>query len=186
MHAILAAIALLLPLPALAHVGDGLHHGFATGFVHPFGGADHLLAMIALGLWAGLQGGRARLALPAAFLGAMALGGALGVAGVALPLVEGGILTSVVVLGALAALMLRLPLAGGMALAALFGLLHGHAHGAELLAGGSAFAYSLGFLAATALLHGLGLAATLPFGLRFARLAGGAPAVAGLALALFT
>ena len=186
MRALLAALAVLLPLPALAHVGGGLQHGFDAGFLHPFSGVDHLLAMTALGLWAGLLGGRARLALPGAFLGAMALGGALGMIGLGLPLVEGGILASVVVLGVLAALMLRLPLAGAMALAGMFGLLHGHAHGTELLAGGAAFTTALGFLLATALLHGLGLAATLPFGLRFARLAGGATALAGLTLALFT
>ena len=100
----LLAAVLLLPAPALAHVGDGLHHGLMAGFLHPFSGVDHLLAMVMVGLWAGLLGGTARLALPGAFLGAMALGGVLGMAGLALPGVEAGILASVVVLGALAAL----------------------------------------------------------------------------------
>ncbi|MBX6743596.1 MAG: HupE/UreJ family protein [Acetobacteraceae bacterium] len=179
-------VALLLPVPALAHVGDGAHFGFAAGFLHPFTGVDHLLAMMMVGLWAGLLGGAARWALPAAFLGTMALGGALGMAGLALPLAESGILASVIVLGAVTALMLRLPLPAGMALAGLFGLLHGHAHGVEML-GGSAFTYATGFLAATALLHGAGLALAAPsaaWARPAARIAGGATALAGLLLAL--
>jgi urease accessory protein len=184
---VLFVAALLLPLPAFAHVGDALHHGLLAGFLHPFGGADHLLAMVMVGLWAGLAGGAARLTLPGAFLGAMAVGGGLGMAGVVLPGVEAGILGSVIVLGALAALTVRLPLAVGMALAALFGVLHGHAHGAEML-GGSAFGYALGVLVGTAVLHGAGLAIAspvAPWARRAARAAGGATAVAGLALVLF-
>ena len=180
---ILLATALLLPLPAFAHVGDGLHHGLLAGFVHPFSGADHLLAMVMVGLWAGLLGGRARLALPAGFLAGMAGGALLGFAGVALPGVEAGILASVIVLGALAALALRPPLALGVALAAGFGLLHGHAHGTEMLAG-PAF---LGMLAGTALLHAAGLALAspvAPWARRAAQAAGGATALAGLVLAL--
>ena len=82
------AAALLLPLPALAHTGIGPVDGFTAGFAHPLGGLDHLMAMLGIGLWAGLLGGRATWALPAAFLGAMALGGALGMAGLGLPIVE--------------------------------------------------------------------------------------------------
>jgi urease accessory protein len=178
----LLAAALLLPAPAFAHVGDGLHHGLMAGFLHPFSGADHLLAMVMVGLWAGLSGGAARLALPGAFLGAMALGGLLGFAGVALPGVEAGILASVIVLGALSALAVRLPLALGMALVAGFGLLHGAAHGVEL--GGVAL---LGAVGGTAVLHGAGLAlgnTAAPWGRRAAQLAGGATAMAGLVLAL--
>jgi urease accessory protein len=182
----LLAAVLLLPAPALAHVGDGLHHGLMAGFLHPFSGVDHLLAMVMVGLWAGLLGGTARLALPGAFLGAMALGGVLGMAGLALPGVEAGILASVVVLGALAALTVRLPLGAGMALVAVFGLLHGHAHGTEMLAG-SAVTYAFGFLVGTAVLHGAGLALALPvvpWARRAAQAAGGAATLAGLALAL--
>ena len=154
------AAALLAPLPALAHPGD--HHlGFIAGLAHPLGGLDHLLAMIALGLWAGLIGGTARWALPTGFLGGMALGGLLGAAGVALPLVEPGILASLVVLGGLAAFTLRLPLPAALAVAAGFGLLHGHAHGAEAL-GAAIIPYGAGVLLATALLHGVGLALAAP------------------------
>ncbi|RYI96585.1 MAG: HupE/UreJ family protein, partial [Acetobacteraceae bacterium] len=125
----LLAAALLLPGTALAHPGGALSHGLLAGFSHPFSGADHLLAMVAVGLWAGLSGGAARLALPGGFLGGMALGALLGLSGVALPMAEAGILASVIVLGALAALAVRPPLVLGVALAAGFGLLHGHAHG---------------------------------------------------------
>jgi urease accessory protein len=186
MRGLLLAAALLLPLPALAHPGHGLDAGLFAGFLHPLGGADHILAMVMVGLWAGLLGGRARLALPAAFLGAMALGGALGMAGMALPLVQAGLLASVIVLGAMAALVVRLPLPAGMALAALFGLLHGHVHGEEML-GAAALSTAAGFLAATALLHGAGLALAMPvapWARRAMQVAGGATALAGVLLAV--
>jgi len=179
----LTLLAALLPLPAFAHVGDGLHHGLAAGFAHPLTGLDHLLAMVMVGLWAGLVGGRARWALPLAFLGAMAAGSALGAAGIGLPGVEAGILASVIILGAVVALAVRLPLAVATGVAALFGLLHGNAHGLEL-PGGAAL---LGMLAATALLHGLGLALALPaapVARQAARLAGAGAATAGIALTL--
>ncbi|MCK8785033.1 HupE/UreJ family protein [Roseomonas sp. NAR14] len=185
--AALVATLALSPLPASAHTGIGHAAGFTAGFLHPLGGADHLMAMVAVGLWAGLLGGRALWALPAAFLGTMALGGALGMAGVALPMAESGIVASVIVLGALAALAARLPVAAAAGLAALFGLFHGHAHGTEMLAGAGALAYGAGFLLATALLHGLGLVVGTGLGRerlgqRLARVAGGAMAVAMVAL----
>ncbi|MBL6458717.1 HupE/UreJ family protein [Belnapia sp. T6] len=180
---ILFATALLLPATAFAHPGMALDHGLMAGLLHPFSGADHLLAMVMVGLWAGLLGGRARIALPGGFLAGMAGGALLGFAGLALPGVEAGILASVIILGALAALSLRLPLVLGTLLAVGFGLLHGHAHGTEML-GAPAF---LGMLAGTAALHGAGLAlsaAAQPWARRAAQLAGGATALAGLALAL--
>ncbi|GGC27302.1 urease accessory protein [Siccirubricoccus deserti] len=186
MNALLLIAALLLPVPALAHVGDGLHAGLMAGFLHPFSGADHLLAMVTLGVWAGLLGGAARLVLPGAFLGAMATGAILGVTGVALPGVEAGVLASVLVLGALVALMVRLPLAAGAALAGVFGLLHGHAHGTEML-GGSFALYAAGFLVATSVLLASGLAlasATAPWARQAARTAGGAAVAAGVVLLL--
>ena len=174
----LLAAALLLPGTALAHPGGALSHGLLAGFSHPFGGADHLLAMVAVGLWAGLSGGAARLALPGGFLGGMALGALLGLSGVALPMAEAGILASVIVLGALAALAVRPPLLLGVALVAGFGLLHGHAHGTEL-PGGLAM---LGMIGGTAVLHAAGLVLAQPMR-QAARVAGAATAVAGLALA---
>ncbi len=132
---------------ALAHTGAEHALSFASGFAHPFTGLDHMLAMVAVGLWAGLNGGRALWAWPAAFVGVMLVGGALGMAGLTLPLVESGILASVVVLGLLVLGAFRLQVAAGAALVALFALLHGHAHGTELSAEGAAVSYSAGLRA---------------------------------------
>ena len=179
--------ALLAPLPAFAHPGDAAAHGVVAGFLHPLGGFDHVVAMLAVGLWAGLLAGGARLWLPAAFLAGMAGGGALGAVGTGLPMVEGGILASVIVLGALVASAARLPVVLAMVLATGFGLLHGQAHGAEMA--GAGLATAVGVLAATALLHAAGLAlatrATDAAGRVALRVAGGATAgVAALALLL--
>ena len=112
-----------------------------------------MLAMVAVGLWAGLNGGRALWAWPVAFVGVMLAGGALGMAGVAVPMVEPGILASVIVLGLLVLTAARLPVALGAALVGVFALLHGHAHGAELPTEAAAATYAAGFALATALLH---------------------------------
>ena len=149
------AVALLAPLPALAHPGGDHVHGFAAGVLHPLTGVDHLVAMIAIGLWAGLLGGRLAWLLPVGFLGGMAVGGGLGMSSVGLPGVEAGILASLVVLGALVGAAGRLPAALALPMVAAFGLLHGHAHGTEAV--GGAFGYEAGFLIGTALLHGAGL-----------------------------
>ncbi|MBI5132784.1 MAG: HupE/UreJ family protein [Rhodopseudomonas palustris] len=177
-----------LCVPGLAEAHTGVHlvaaDGAAAGFAHPFLGADHLLAMVAVGLWAASLGGRARWLVPASFVALMTLGAALGADGVALPAVEPMVALSVIALGALVALSLRVPTIAAAALVALFGLFHGAAHGAEMPALASPLAYGLGFIAATALLHGVGLALG---GLRAhapLRLAGGAIAAAGVALAL--
>ncbi|SHI70534.1 urease accessory protein [Roseomonas rosea] len=183
MRRLLPAALAVLPLPALAHTGADHAMGFTAGFAHPLGGADHLMAMVAVGLWAGLLGGRAALALPAAFLAALTLGFGLGTAGVALPMVEAGIAASVIVLGAVVALATRPPLAVSLALAALFGLAHGHAHGTEMLAGSGVVAYATGFLLATAALHAAGFAMMrLPAPRILARSAGAAMALGGLFL----
>lgn len=158
------ALAMLLPLPAYAHVGHGATHGFGNGFLHPFMGLDHLLAMTAVGIWAGQRGGRALWLLPVVFVLTMALGGALGVSGVGLPGVEAGIVASVLVLGVLIATAVRFPLLAASVLTAAFALFHGHAHGTEMPATLSGFAYGAGFCTATALLHGAGVA--LPTSLR--------------------
>ncbi len=176
-------------LPAFAHPGIGGAHGFAHGFAHPLGGLDHTLAMVAVGLLAVQIGGRALWMLPATFVAAMAAGGALGVAGVPLPFVEIGIAGSVLVLGAVVAFGRALPLPAAMALAAVFAVFHGHAHGTEMPADASGLAYGLGFMVATGLLHTAGLALGLAAG-RLAeragpaalRLGGAAIAVAGLGL----
>ncbi len=184
MRGLLILAALLAPLPALAHPGGDHVHGVAAGFLHPLAGLDHLAAMVAVGAWAGLTGGRARWALPLAFLGGAAAGGMMGATGVALPMVEAGILASVIVLGVLVGAAARLPTLPGAALLAVFGVLHGHAHGTELA--GGALGFGLGALGATALLHGLGV--TLSAGsdrTRVAlRFAGAAASVAALLVAV--
>lgn len=180
-HALAFAL-VLLPGAAFAHAGHGEASGFLDGLAHPVLGADHLLAMVAVGLWAALTGGTARLAYPASFLVAMIAGGALGLGGTALPAMEPAILASVILLGAFAALALRLPLPAALAGLAAFGLAHGNAHGLEAADGG--LAYVAGFAIATAGLHALGLA--LGLGLRqpvVTRSLGGLTALAGAAFA---
>jgi urease accessory protein len=182
----------LLGLPGLAEAHTGVHpliaDGAAAGFAHPFSGFDHLLAMVAVGLWASSLGGVARWAVPSSFIAIMTLGAALGANGLALPAVEPMIALSVVALGVMVALSVRVPTAAAAAMVAVFGLFHGFAHGAEMPAMAQPIAYGLGFVAATALLHGVGLAlgASLPrlAPARTLRLAGGAIAAAGVALAL--
>lgn len=184
MRRFLILAALLAPVPALAH-GAGDHvHGLVSGLMHPVGGLDHILAMIAVGLWAGLVGGRAMLALPATFLGGMALGGALGMAGTGLPMGEAGILASVIILGALVAASARVTLLVALPLVAGFGLLHGNAHGLELADGNGALGYALGFLVATAALHGAGVLGALRLAATPVRIAGGAMAATMLAVVL--
>jgi len=181
----LVVIASALAGPALAHTGVGAVHGFGAGLLHPLFGVDHLLAMVAVGLWAGLTGGRARLAYPLAFVGMMVLSGLWGMSGAALPGVEIGIAVSVVVLGLAIALRATPPLAAGAAACAIFAIFHGHAHGAELPQGSSGLGYALGFVLATAALHGAGLALAELLAARaplLARVAGGGLALAGVAI----
>ncbi len=156
---ILPALMILSAAPALAHPGHHHHDGsaFGTGFVHPMLGADHILAMIAVGLWAASLGGRAVWTLPTSFVGAMVVGFGLALGGFGLPLVEPMILGSVFVLGLALALALRLPVGASAALVALFGLFHGHAHGQEMGDAG-ALTFGTGFALATALLHAAGVA----------------------------
>jgi urease accessory protein len=159
MTALLAiAFAILMGGVAFAHTGVDHEYSFFAGLQHPFTGADHTLAMVAVGLWAGLNGRRALWSWPAAFVALMIGGGVLGAADVSLPLVEPGILTSVVVLGFLIVLAVRLPVAAGAAIIALFALLHGHAHGGEVHLELAALPHALGFVAATAILHTFGVA----------------------------
>lgn len=158
-RAVLAAAFTLAPAAAFAHPGAAHVHSLAEGIAHPFTGADHLLAMVAVGLIAARAEGRAVVAAPAAFVASMVAGAGLGLAGVALPQVETGIALSLIVFGALVALARPVPVGAGAALAAAFGLFHGFAHGSEGPQGGAALAYMAGFVAATALLHGAGVVA---------------------------
>jgi len=178
------AAAALVASPALAHVGPGAHDSFAAGFGHPFLGLDHMLAMVAVGLWAAMLGGRALILVPAAFVGVMMLGFIAGAAGVPLPFVEPAILASVVVLGLLVALALPMSALAGGALVGFFALFHGHAHGTEVGTAGF-LAYGAGFVAATVLLHVIGIVSGIALG-RFGpvllRVAGGATALGGLML----
>jgi len=185
-----AAVAVSIGAASAAHAHTGMEHAFsfASGFAHPWTGLDHMLAMVAVGLWAGINGGRALWAWPAAFVGVMLAGGALGMAGVSVPFVEPGILASVIALGLLVLTAARLPVVLGAVLMAAFALLHGHAHGAELPSGAAAATYAAGFAIATAALHVLGLGIAhlcrTDGGKLIVRGAGAAVAVAGVALAV--
>jgi urease accessory protein len=158
-HGLIAAATLtLVPTAALAHPGIGDAHGFVQGFAHPLSGLDHLLAMVTVGLLAWQLSGRALWLVPASFVLAMAAGGALGMADIPVPFVEVGIAVSVIVLGAMVALGTKAPLAITMALAALFAVFHGHAHGSEMPLDAGSVAYGAGFVLASALLIGAGIA----------------------------
>ncbi|MBI1170173.1 hypothetical protein GC209_02135 [bacterium] len=182
MKRILSVPLIFAPTVALAHPGHGT--GLVAGFFHPFTGADHLLAMTGVGLWAAMLGGRSRWALPATFLGAMTLGGGLAMQtglGALAAGVEPAILASVIVLGAVVALVLRAPLVLSLPMIGFFGLAHGAAHGLEMEGNGLAFAAAM--LCATAMLHGLGLTFGLSLNRVALRLAGAAACLGGLMLA---
>ncbi|TPM40039.1 HupE/UreJ family protein [Mesorhizobium sp. B2-3-4] len=181
-----AVLLVAAAMPAHAHVGIDTTSSFTAGFMHPLSGLDHVTVMIAVGLWAALKGGRAVLAWPAAFVGVMLGGAALGMAHVPMPFVEPGILASVVVLGLLVALAADLPVSAGIAIIGLFALFHGHAHGTEVPENAGGLEYMAGFAIATVLLHAVGIAAGLGLGVRFrglARIAGATCAAVGIGLA---
>jgi urease accessory protein len=180
------AFLLLSAAPAFAHVGVASTSSFGAGFSHPLGGLDHVTVMIAVGLWAALRGGRAIFIWPAAFVGVMLVGGALGMTGGPLPFVEPAILASVVALGLLVMLAVDLPVWLGAGVIAAFALFHGHAHGVEVPETAAGIAYMAGFALATALLHLTGIAfavvmARLNWRLAI-RVAGAACVVAGVAM----
>ena len=154
-----AALLVIFAGTASAHPGHAGHDisGIGWGLAHPFTGLDHLLAMIAVGLWAVQLGGRAIWALPLTFIGAMAAGGALGMSGVRIPQIEPLILGSALALGALVAISARLPLALSAGIVGAAALFHGQAHGAEMPAGANGWMTAFGFVVATAALHGAGL-----------------------------
>ncbi len=168
---------------AFAHAQTAEAVGFLTGFRHPISGLDHVLAMVAVGLWGAQLGAPAIWILPLAFPMVMALGGMLGLMGVPLPGTEFGIALSAVLLGAAVMFEIRPPLGAAATLVAIFAICHGHAHGTELPAGQSALLYSLGFVIATGCLHGLGIAIGVIhrwiWGQRLLRAAGAGVAIGG-------
>ena len=178
----------LAPAPAWAHGNSGHGGGFVAGFLHPISGLDHVVAMVAVGLWGAVLGPPALWLLPVAFPIVMALGGGLGLLGVPMPGVEIGVAISGIVLGLLVLLEIRVPLMVAAALVSAFALFHGHAHGAELPAGGNPLLYSLAFVIATGLLHLLGIllgeTRRWPGGRRFVQAAGAGVALVGLAFLL--
>jgi urease accessory protein len=185
----IAAALTLVPTAALAHPGIGEMHGFTHGFAHPLGGLDHILAMVTVGIFAWQLGGRALWLVPTTFVLAMAIGGALAMTGVAVPMVETGIAASVIVLGAIVALGIKAPLAIAMGLVGLFAIFHGHAHGSEMPLEAATGAYAAGFMLATALLHVCGIAIGVAigrigdaYGVATYRLGGGLVALAGVAI----
>ena len=183
---LLATIA-FAAMPAIAQAHTGHHaDGLSAGFSHPFGGLDHILAMVAVGFWAATLEGKARFIVPAAFVVVMAFGALLGIYGIELPLVEAGIAASVALLGLLVAFEVKVPIAAAAAIVGVCALFHGHAHGLELPTMADAGGYIAGFLAATIILHVAGIAlAAVRFGgaaRMAARIAGAVVAVTGAAL----
>ncbi|MFQ5354082.1 MAG: HupE/UreJ family protein [Thermodesulfobacteriota bacterium] len=182
----LSAIIFFLPVSAYAHTGLGHGSGFLSGFIHPVGGFDHLLAMVAVGIWASQNRGKAIWALPAAFVGVMLLGAILGMIGLSLPFIEGGVISSVLILGVLIAAATRMPLATGLIITGIFAMFHGHAHGTEMPLSASGAAYGAGFAAATLLLHLGGIITAVlaekTAGTRLIRYSGAVIAVAGVYL----
>lgn len=185
------AAAVLSPSVAFAHSGFGEASGLLHGFMHTVSGLDHILAMVTVGVLAYSLGGRALLLVPSTFLLVMMVGGTLGVAGIYLPFIELGIALSIVVLGGVVALRIQAPVVAAMATVGLFALFHGHAHGTEMAEATAtgAVTYGVGFVAATALLHLMGIG----FGFMIAhsgnryrlgiiRAAGGLISIAGVAI----
>jgi urease accessory protein len=185
----LTALLVLAPTAVFAHPGHGDAIGFATGLLHPMSGLDHILCMVAVGVFAFVLGGRALILVPLSFVGMMAVGFLLGANGVNLPFVELGIALSSIVIGAVAASGKSVPVWAAMSLVGAFALFHGHAHGTEMPANAGGIEYAAGFMVATALLHTLGIAASVgtaklvgKYGRTAAQLAGGAFALGGIGI----
>jgi urease accessory protein len=182
----LAALLVLVSTAASAHADAAdATGGFIAGFLHPLLGWDHVVAMVAVGLWGAFLGAPAIWVLPVVFPLVMALGGVLGVAGVPIPAVEAGIALSAIVLGAMVTLAARPPLAVAAVIVGAFAIFHGHAHGTELPTAANPLVFSLGFVLATGLLHAGGIAFGLlvrwPAGRWAVRGLGGLIALVGVA-----
>ena len=184
MNLLLIPLLIFVSETALAHAPEGAGGGFFTGFLHPIMGGDHLVAMVAVGLWGAFLGERALWILPIVFPSIMAVGAAFGIVGLEIPLVEFVIALSGVVLGALIALRIQAPLALAMVLVGIFAIFHGYAHGVEMPEQISAITYSAGFVIGTGLLHlagiAIGFATRLPRGELLVRGCGGVISVIGL------
>ena len=178
-----ALLLLLCSAAAQAHTEGGVAGGLLSGFMHPLAGIDHLLAMVAVGIWGATLGRPLVWALPVAFPLLMVVGGILGISGVPLPYVETGIAASVVVLGLAIAAAWRAPVAVALAIVAVFGVFHGFAHGTELPETASPAAYAAGFVISTGLLHlagiAIGLLKAVPRGTQLLRTSGALIAAAG-------
>jgi len=178
-------VSVALAAPALAHTGHGYGGGFISGFAHPILGWDHVAAMVAVGLWGAFLGAPSIWILPIVFPLVMAFGAVLGILGVPIPAVETGIALSAVVLGLMIALAVRAPIWFSAVIVGLFAIFHGYAHGTELPISANVFAYALGFVLATGMLHMIGIAfgllAKWPAGRIAVRGAGGVISLAGVA-----
>jgi urease accessory protein len=187
MRLILTCMALTgaLVSPALAHTGVGDTNSFASGIAHPLSGADHILAVVSVGLWGVLAGGRAIWVWPMAFVATMLAGFTAATSGLPMPLVEPAILSSIIVLGLFVALAVKAPVWLGAAIAGIFAFFHGHAHGTEATTA-SLIPYAAGFALATAGLGaagiGLGLFAEGSIGKVALRAMGGVAVLGGVAL----
>ncbi|MGY4395439.1 urease accessory protein [Sphingomonas sp. UYAg733] len=183
-RAITAFVLLIAAAPASAHTGTGLAGGFASGFAHPLSGWDHLLAMVAVGLWGAFLGRPLIYLLPVTFPLMMVVGAVLGMFGLPMPPVEIGIALSVFVLGGCIAAAWRAPTWGAVVIVATFALFHGYAHGRELPSAADPIGYSTGFVLATGLLHvagiGIGLLADRRGGATVIRASGAAIAATGV------
>ena len=151
------ALYLVWASSAQAHVEQGQAAGFVTGLEHPWSGLDHVLAMIAVGLWGAQLGNPAIWVLPITFPMVMSFGAMMGLLGIPLPGIEVGIAVSAILLGAMVLGEVRPKLVVAAILVGVFAIFHGHAHGTELPAGQSGLLYSMGFVIATGVLHGIGI-----------------------------
>jgi urease accessory protein len=178
----------ILPATASAHSEGGTIGGFISGFKHPLTGLDHIVAMVAVGLWGAFLGGRAMWTLPVVFPVVMAMGGALGVVGVPLPGVEIGIALSGIILGAMVALAAMPPLWVAAVIVGIFAIFHGHAHGSELPEAANALSFASGFVISTGLIHlggiAFGLLVKWPWGRIAVRAGGGAITLVGFGFLL--
>jgi len=171
-----------------AHTGVAGSSSFFQGVLHPFTGVDHLIAMVAVGLWATQMSGKAIWVLPVSFVSVMIVGGLMGISGVHIPFVEAGILGSILLLGALIASATKVSVASGSLIVSIVALFHGDAHGAEMSGELSVLPYIAGFILATILLHVAGISGFQVLKKLYAesaaRFAGGAIALAGVYLAM--